>query len=1127
MLSASASNKHSLLSFGARNGDAGSSADHLAAPHDFLPSVSFDDLQTSIASASTEFTLTQFPSPKGEGAILDSRAPTEAPDMHTSRPSASSQAAAGVSSRPPVSNTTATGGSSSSRPARSNSIARRSTISGRQPSISSVNSSSSGAFDPPTAPAAMRNRRQSHYPPVSNVGAASTKPPRKSLGPGVIGDASEAMAPRPMRRPSLSGARSMAGGPARKSFDMPSAPAQEPTRNWGAPRATKAKSVQPPPRQTQTYLGVNDSLAPEPNRLSTLAQRSPRHGNGALSTPGSGTKRASMMPGSHGSHAHGLGARTISPTDTRRAKRMSTMPSSQSLNQVMNANVPPPPPVSSIDARAGSRSPSNSMIPRRTSGTPNSSARATPDVNRKSYSSGISTSSLVMPVRTSIGSGQQPSQQQPSQQQQSQSQQPRLPQSFSTSRLPAPKQSTVHNPLPADDDEEVPPVPAIPKVYDSPKGATAEPFVLERKKSALSLMDSTSVHSNSTGSISMPVHPEPTKVQRKRSERKSSLAPTTTTTTANTSTASSSKRSTPPPDRRNLQPLSLPPINLGPLNIPNLDRKKDSSVDRDLSPPPSRQLPKTPTTPMTASRSTFFSKNHFDDTMDLPPLRSSSSVHVAHGLTPTPPDGGSSESSMILMDPEVDKKSSLSPFLSSSVPKAGGFTSDFLQRPKTGGDYSNVTMTGAVPADAQQPPQQPPQQKPAGPRAPRNEKPAPKSPTPPQSAEDPSTPSSMSSIRRKLSINWKRDKAKGSGASTTDMGVSSSQQAQQQQHQQHPLPPQPSTTRQDSMPPPRIPISSTVNSLATAASHQQSPSPSVKASNGSSSYLESKRRKSSAGSLGHMGSHAHDRTKSDTWGKKESSSGSEVPAMPSTRNHHSVMNKFLKTKPSSHGSTRGDVWTAELDKDDLAAEEEMRKLGSRRKETDIAARTLDALRKRATPKERVGAHEAIRIAMLNIYERGEIIDYNDVYFCGTQGAPKVVGDLHSDKPNFGYDDDRGDYSIIPGDHLAYRYEIVDVLGKGSFGQVVRCIDHKLGVLVAIKIIRNKKRFHQQALVEVNILKKLREWVSTPASSIPSIQHPQHPTSPIPLHPTSPTPPIPLHTASPPSPVAILHPPPEL
>ena len=188
------------------------------------------------------------------------------------------------------------------------------------------------------------------------------------------------------------------------------------------------------------------------------------------------------------------------------------------------------------------------------------------------------------------------------------------------------------------------------------------------------------------------------------------------------------------------------------------------------------------------------------------------------------------------------------------------------------------------------------------------------------------------------------------------------------------------------------------------------------------------------------------------------------------------MQKILKPKSSTATLRHHDPWTADLDRDDLIAEDEMKRLGSRRKETELAARTLDALRKRASAKERVSPTDAIRIAVLNIYERGEIMDYKDVYFCGTQNAAKVVGDLQSDAPNYGYDDERGDYSIVSGDHLAYRYEIIDVLGKGSFGQVVRCIDHKTGVLVAVKIIRNKKRFHQQALVEVNILQKLREWV---------------------------------------------------
>jgi dual specificity tyrosine-phosphorylation-regulated kinase 2/3/4 len=167
----------------------------------------------------------------------------------------------------------------------------------------------------------------------------------------------------------------------------------------------------------------------------------------------------------------------------------------------------------------------------------------------------------------------------------------------------------------------------------------------------------------------------------------------------------------------------------------------------------------------------------------------------------------------------------------------------------------------------------------------------------------------------------------------------------------------------------------------------------------------------------------------------------------------------------------------QFDRDDLIADEQMKQLALRRKDTESAARELDALRQRAVPKDKVSAAQALRTANLNIFERGEIVDYKEVYFCGTQTARKFAGDLEAEGANFGYDDERGDYKIVNGDHLAYRYEVVDILGKGSFGQVVRCVDHKTGGLVAIKIIRNKKRFHQQALVEVNILRKLREWVS--------------------------------------------------
>lgn len=43
------------------------------------------------------------------------------------------------------------------------------------------------------------------------------------------------------------------------------------------------------------------------------------------------------------------------------------------------------------------------------------------------------------------------------------------------------------------------------------------------------------------------------------------------------------------------------------------------------------------------------------------------------------------------------------------------------------------------------------------------------------------------------------------------------------------------------------------------------------------------------------------------------------------------------------------------------------------------------------------------------------------------------------------------------DHIGFRFEVLEVIGKGSFGQVLKCLDHKTNELVAIKVIRNKKR----------------------------------------------------------------------
>ncbi|KAG0185343.1 hypothetical protein DFQ28_009499 [Apophysomyces sp. BC1034] len=113
-------------------------------------------------------------------------------------------------------------------------------------------------------------------------------------------------------------------------------------------------------------------------------------------------------------------------------------------------------------------------------------------------------------------------------------------------------------------------------------------------------------------------------------------------------------------------------------------------------------------------------------------------------------------------------------------------------------------------------------------------------------------------------------------------------------------------------------------------------------------------------------------------------------------------------------------------------------------------------------------------AYLSLFERSEIREFSQVYFVGPD-APKHQASPDYPNCNYGYDDERGDYRIVMQDHLAYRYEVLEELGRGSFGQVVKCYDHKTGSTVAIKLIRNKKRFHAQALTEVKILKNLVDW----------------------------------------------------
>ncbi|KAF8636499.1 hypothetical protein AX17_003314 [Amanita inopinata Kibby_2008] len=208
-----------------------------------------------------------------------------------------------------------------------------------------------------------------------------------------------------------------------------------------------------------------------------------------------------------------------------------------------------------------------------------------------------------------------------------------------------------------------------------------------------------------------------------------------------------------------------------------------------------------------------------------------------------------------------------------------------------------------------------------------------------------------------------------------------------------------------------------------------------------------------------------------------SARGSNVASVGSnTRQGSPSSNRRTPSTPSPAPSS--------VDEDELMGDDEMMQYIKRQHAKKLAAgatqEELDKLLQfpepipPGSPSSPTAILQSSKVKHLSDYERKEILDYPSVYYAG-EHSRKNQAMLDNPANNYGYDDDRGDYLVISRDHLAYRYEIIDTLGKGSFGQVLHCRDHCTGESVAIKIIRNKKRFHHQALVEIRILDKLRAW----------------------------------------------------
>ncbi|RKF74959.1 putative dual specificity protein kinase pom1 [Golovinomyces cichoracearum] len=874
---------------------------------------------------------------------------------------------------------------------------QRQNMSTRKNSISTTTSGQPRSMDHPSLVNNSRPRRHSQFQNSSEATGNATNAPKKSTEPNSndVYPSKTSSKRRPCSTTISQGLSEIESVMTGNQVENNGS-----SRGFKASRAAKAKSLQPPSRNGQA-----------PKAIETVSKINIHSNEKVALTISSSRKRISVIPGMPSpSHPTGLGARTISPTDARRAKRMSNM-------QAQNFIPKTPPTPQSDSIINGSTSRPSSIVQNKTS-TPCPSG-ISPDSNRKSNSSRLSPTfiSTLNSNRETLGS---------------------LPSRSMQSTGPSRQQNTKsRNILGSIEIEEkegefVPPVPAIPKAYESPKELPTGPSALSKKKSMLS-SDSSYVCKNLINSHNESrSNRELSKDHEEDFHRKS-----------NSPNIQSDNNHNSHHVKKSLQPLRLPPFNLRPLSTTTANRFE--VFEEQI--PSGDKIADTISqwSPTTASKASFFANT---SKLSRSPIhsRSNSAINFLGKTT--------NSSISVMPKPKInfDNKNTGLPSTSSSLsPKKPTTSYGCIPRNKPSDENNTYERSHEAKRLSVV----------NGPRALNLNVRSSMRETPPaqlSNLEEPSTPLSATSLRRKLSLGWRRS------ASKSSVSIPCAVIDRESGY----LPP---AKKADNTSPSRYPASSTISNF----SKENIPSPSLSVK--STTYLDSKQRKSTASSMSMFGG-CHDRTISDSWGVQNNSSGKTKQkserSVPTTRTS-SMMHRILNPKESSSSARLLDHWTIDLDKDDLTAEDEMMKLALKRKETEHAARHLDALTKRATAKDRMSPQDLMLRSNLTSFERGEMVDYKDIYFYGTPDAAKHIAEFSQDSINFGYDDDRGDYSIIPGDHLLYRYEIIDLLGKGSFGQVVRCVDHKTGGLVAVKIIRNKKRFHQQALVEVNILKKLREW----------------------------------------------------
>ncbi|PHJ22116.1 cmgc lammer [Cystoisospora suis] len=96
---------------------------------------------------------------------------------------------------------------------------------------------------------------------------------------------------------------------------------------------------------------------------------------------------------------------------------------------------------------------------------------------------------------------------------------------------------------------------------------------------------------------------------------------------------------------------------------------------------------------------------------------------------------------------------------------------------------------------------------------------------------------------------------------------------------------------------------------------------------------------------------------------------------------------------------------------------------------------------------------------------------------GGGGSTRRGGDGGAGKKKEKKDDNSDEiihFDWKPGMWLSDRYRVLDKMGEGTFGRVLRCADVQLQREVAVKVVRDVSRYTSAARIEVDILREINE-----------------------------------------------------